>query len=551
MKPILYGPGKLNLQMLAALVTSLFLVTAAVAQDSDLPGVPKFTEQAIQAGIQHQYTGPFEYFAGGGVASFDCNNDRMPDVFIAGGEGAARLYVNNSRAGTELRFTQTQIPGVDLTRVIGAYPINLENDAYPDLVVLRLGENYLLRGGANCTFKMANEAFGFDGRNSWTTGFSAVWESGAKYPTLVFGNYIDRDAPGSPFGTCEDNRVVRALGEPPQFSENYPLSPGYCSLSALITDWNNTGQFDIRLTNDRQYYRDGREQLWSLNNGGQPVEYTANDGWAELVIWGMGIAQADLDGDERPEYALTSMGDTMLQTLNRQALAGQPDYRDIAFEKGTTAHRPYQGDNSKPSTGWHTQFADFNNDGLLDLFIAKGNVERMPGFAAIDPDNLLLGSTDGRFVERGGQAGIALPRRGRGAVVVDFNADGLLDLLVVNREEPVSLFRNLGGGDGNDPLGNFLAIQLQNGSINPSAIGAVVEVVAAGATQTTTVQIGGGHASGQIGLLHFGLAKAENAQVRVKWPNAGWSATYTIAANSFVTISNGSTQPQIWHPADK
>ena len=80
------------------------------------------------------------------------------------------------------------------------------------------------------------------------------------------------------------------------------------------------------------------------------------------------------------------------------------------------------------------------------MFIAKGNVEQMPDFAEYDPDNLLLGGLDGQFVEVGEAAGIALPKRGRGAVVSDFNADGRLDLLVVNRRESVSLFRNLGRG---------------------------------------------------------------------------------------------------------
>jgi hypothetical protein len=125
----------------------------------------------------------------------------------------------------------------------------------------------------------------------------------------------------------------------------------------------------------------------------------------------MGIAEADLDGDGYPEYAITSMGDTKLQALDRDAEEGEPVYRDIAFEKGATAHRPYEGNDLKPSTGWHSEFADFNNDGLLDLYIAKGNVEQMPDFAAVDPDNLLLGQWDGGFIEAGHEAGIIRSRR--------------------------------------------------------------------------------------------------------------------------------------------
>ncbi|MFV2003404.1 MAG: CRTAC1 family protein, partial [Paracoccaceae bacterium] len=202
------------------------------------------------------------------------------------------------------------------------------------------------------------------------------------------------------------------------------------------------------------------------------------------------------------------------------------------------------------STGWHTQFADLNNDGRLDLFIAKGNVERMPEFSAVDPDNLLLGLADGTFSEQGGAAGIALARRGRGAVIEDFNADGMLDLLVVNREEPVSLFRNLGKAidGGFAPVGNFLAVELDNGAINPNAIGAKISVTALGVVQTHTVQIGGGHASVQLGFEHFGLAGAQRAQVRVKWPGQDWSRPYQVTANSFVVITRGAADVKYWQP---
>ena len=60
-----------------------------------------------------------------------------------------------------------------------------------------------------------------------------------------------------------------------------------------------------------------------------------------------------------------------------------------------------------------------NNDGVVDLFVTKGNVEAMPDFAAKDPSNLLLGDADGTFSESGDAAGIATFTRSRGAAVVD------------------------------------------------------------------------------------------------------------------------------------
>ena len=116
-------------------------------------------------------------------------------------------------------------------------------------------------------------------------------------------------------------------------------------------------------------------------------------------IWGMGIASYDLTGDGYPEVFLTSQSDNRLQTLADGP--AQPRYRDIAIERGATAHKPYTGDLDLPSTAWHSEFADVNNDGQIDLFIAKGNVEDLADYAMRDPSNLLIGQPDGTFVEGG------------------------------------------------------------------------------------------------------------------------------------------------------
>ena len=519
--------------------------------------VPDLVQEAETAGIEHSYEGPWEFFVGGGAASMDCNGDRMPDLFLAGGKKAAKLYVNRSQPGGQLRFDEKPLVLSERDRgnVLGAYPLHVDGDAHVDLVVLRLGENLILTGDGNCNFEKANRELAFDGGRAWSTAFAAIWEDGREFPTLAFGNYVDRSAPGSPWGTCHDNRLLRPLaGTPgtPDYSQPIALSPGHCALSILFTDWNRSGEAALRITNDRQYYRGGSEQLWDLRGGGAPRQYTQSDGWRRVTIWGMGIAQADLDNDGRPEYALTSMGDTKLQSLDEEAEEDRPVYRDIAFEKQATAHRPYTGEDLKPSTGWHTQFADLNNDARTDLFIAKGNVEAMPDFAAYDPDNLLLGGADGRFHEHGTEAGIALDRSGRGAIVEDFNADGMLDLLVVNRKANVSLFRNRGARTdwGHRPMGNWLAIELRNGESNRMAVGAKIDIKTGNLSQSRIVQIGGGHASGQSGFQHAGLGVAERATVRVQWPDGSWSHEYRVFANNFVIIERGSEQAAYWYPPE-
>jgi hypothetical protein len=417
--------------------------------------------------------------------------------------------------------------------------------------VLRLGANLLLKGGADCTFTKANDHWAFDGGNDWTTAFSATFEQGQTFPTLAIGNYVDRSAPGAPYGTCADNWLMRpAASGQPAYDDPVPLTPGYCALSMLFTDWNQSGTPSLRVTNDRQYYRGGEEQMWRLDPGKVPRLFSAADGWQHLSIWGMGIAEADLNADGYPEYALTSMGDTKLQQLDDQADQDKPIYRDIALDVGVTAQRPYQGTDLRPSTGWHGEFADVNNDGLLDLFISKGNVEAMPEFAAYDPDNLLLGQWDGNFVEVGGEVGIASDKRGRGAAVADFNLDGMLDIVVVNRNAPASLFRNLGAKTewGHRPLGNWIAVELSQPGVNRDAVGARISVKTGNHTMTRTVEVGGGHASGQMGFVHLGLGTAERAEIRIKWPDGEWSHVYKAFANNFVRIERGKAAAGYWLP---
>jgi enediyne biosynthesis protein E4 len=537
-----------------AVVAAATLAARADPAPAASADIPHLVEEAAAAGVNHRYDGPWEFFVGGGVAAFDCDGDRRPDLFMAGGTNPVELYRNRSETGGPLKFEKValDIPEADQKDVLGAYPLDIDNDGYMDLAVLRLGANLLLKGGPDCTFSIANRAWAFDGGRAWTTAFSATWEKDQYFPTLAFGNYVDRTAPGSPWGTCADNALERSpLGETPRYDDPITLTPGFCTLSMLFTDWNQSGTPSLRVTNDRQYYRGGEEQMWHVDPGKPPRLYTAAEGWRHLSIWGMGIAEADLNGDGYPEYALTSMGDTKLQQLDDEdGGEDRPIYRDIAFDRGATAQRPYIGDDHRPSTGWHSQFADINNDGLLDLFISKGNVESMPDFAAYDPNNLLIGEWDGKFVEAGDAAGIATAERGRGAAVVDLNMDGMLDLVVVNREGPASLFRNLGTETpwGNAPLGNWVEIELNQPGANRNAVGAHLAVRVGTRTLNRVIEVGGGHASGQAGFVHVGLGTAERAQIRVRWPDGEWSHSYRVFANNFVRIERDKPDAEYWLP---
>jgi enediyne biosynthesis protein E4 len=527
--------GVLALLMAGGL--SLVGVPASGAPAPNEPSVPKFLEETGSSGLQSRFDGDSEYMVGGGVATFDCNGDGLPEVYVTGGVNKAKFYRNRSTRGGPIRLEEMR-SGLELTNAIGAYPIDIDGDGHVDVVVLRVGEVQVLRGLGDCRFERTTDRWQVTTTNAWHTAFSATWERGQEWPTLAFGTYVDRARPDFPWGSCTPGLLLRPAATGGGYAPATPLVPGHCALSMLFSDWNRSGDAALRVSNDREYYKGGQEQLWKLRPGEAPQLYTATQGWKPLQIWGMGIASHDLDGDGYPEYVLTSMSDNKMQTLAGDASA--PTYKDIAYVRGATAHRPYVGGDIHPSTAWHAQFADMNNDGLADLFIAKGNVATMPDFAALDPNNLLLQRADGQFIEAGQAAGVASVQRGRGAMVVDLNGDGLLDLVVVNRWDKAQLWRNLGSSAGSagqpQAMGHWLQLRLQQPGGNRDAIGAWVEVDLGGRVIRQELTVGGGHASGHLGWMHFGLGQAERVKVRVQWPHGSWSPWHEVGVDAFTVV---------------
>ncbi len=531
---------------LTTLATLAFALQAGTALANGGPLVPRFADETATSGIVSTYRGDWEYMVGGGAGSFDCNADGFPDLVLAGGEDKAKFYLNRSEPGGTLKFEEKP-SGLELDKVIGAYPIDVDGDGLQDVVLLRSGENVLMRGLGECRFERANEAWAFDGGDAWSTAFSATWEKGNTWPTLAVGNYIDRFEDFEPWGSCTDNWLHRPVsGNERRFAPPLALTPSFCPLSILFTDWNRSGTPSLRVSNDREYYKGGQEQMWKVEPGKAPELYSQAEGWRYLRIWGMGIASHDIDFDGYPEYFLTSMADNKLQKLAEVPADGKPkpSYADVAFAKGATAHRPYVGGEIRPSTAWHTEFEDVNNDGRTDLFVAKGNVAEMPDFAAKDPNNLLVQGEDGKFIEMGDKAGVASMAKGRGGALADFNLDGLVDLLVVNQGSPVEVWRNT-----TETAGRFLQIALRQDGPNRDAVGAWIEVKTGDHVQRREITIGGGHAGGKTGWHHFGLGDQPETEMRVLWPDGVASDWQKVSADGFYVLERGAA-PRAWKPGE-
>jgi len=115
---------------------------------------------------------------------------------------------------------------------------------------------------------------------------------------------------------------------------------------------------------------------------------------------------------------------------------------------------------------------------------------------------------------------------------MDLNLDGLLDLAVVNRRAQMELYQNTSAP------GNWLAVRVTAAAANTGSIGTHVELRSGDRVQTREITVGGGHASGQAGLLHFGMGQNTMAEVRVILPNQSASDWQQVDANQIITLSH-------------
>jgi enediyne biosynthesis protein E4 len=106
------------------------------------------------------------------------------------------------------------------------------------------------------------------------------------------------------------------------------------------------------------------------------------------------------------------------------------------------------------------------------------------------------------------------------------------------------VWRNVGSGEASAPaaMGNWVAVSLRQAAPNPDAIGAWIEARAGERTLLREVTVGGGHLSGQLGPIHFGIGDADEIEIRVTWPDGEAGPWLQAGANQVVLIERGATE---------
>ena len=513
---------------------------------------------------------------GSGVALLDYDNDGWLDIYLLNGSTVAAtkgaepapraMLFHNNHDGT---FTDvTDKAGVANERWgFGVAVADYDNDGWPDIYVSNYGKNRLYHNNHDGTFTDVAEKAGV-ALGGWSTG--ATWgdyDHDGLLDLFVPGYvHYDLDHPilagkgGVPDGACQYRGVnvfcgpMGLLGEGDHLFHNngdgtftdvsakagVADREGRYGFASVFADIDDDGWLDLIVANDstpNYLYRnrhDGTFEDISYMSG-----FALNEeGRAQAS---MGIALGDYNRSGRLGLFITTFSDDY-KTLYRND--GDASFTDVSFKAGL-------GSPTIPFLGWGTGFLDFDNDGLLDLFIANGHVypvadQRDWGTTWAQRPQLFrnLGSAKFQEVLPATGSGLASVICARGAAFGDLFNDGRIDVVLNNLDSTPTLLRNvvhnashwvtlklIGGGSLLAQRG-IEGSSRANGSNNNGgsapevaapksprdAIGAKVFLTVGGIRQRADVFSGGSYASSSDPRLHFGLGSASKVdKLEILW----------------------------------
>jgi hypothetical protein len=511
-----------------------------------------FVEVGMQSGLTHRHENGaspekllMETF-GSGVAVFDFDGDGLLDLFFVNGADLARgkpgpghrLYRNLGA----LKFTDVTPAsglkgngGFGTGVAVGDY----DNDGRPDLYVTGYGASQLFHNLGGGVFRevTAQARVGVTGWSS-SAGFLDFDRDGRL--DLYVVRYLDFDVKDNPY--CGFRR------------------PGY------------------RMYCDPRMF-DGQADLLFRNNGdGTFTDVSKPAGIANPAGKGLGLAVGDIDNDGWPDLYIANDGVRNFLYHNRR----NGTFTDIAYGSGVgfDAHgRPQAGmgaeiadfdgdglpdifvtnfsdelntlyrnlgnllfDDVTEKAGLHsglkplgfgTRLFDFDNDGDLDIHVTNGHVTdnvRLyhPQLTYAQRDLLYENRGGGRFIDVSAQAGpaFAIEHVGRGSAVSDFDNDGDLDIVIANLGHRPFLFRN-----DTTPHANWLSLD----SLVP---GALVILTAGGIKQHRYATSVNSYLSSSDSRLHFGLGQNETAErIEILWPDGSRQIVENVKANRTIKLA--------------
>ena len=475
---------------------------------------------------------------GAGIAAGDLDGDGDADLVVPNLSGATQILENT---GDPARWIAHEL---QIGRFRGAATIDLDGDDDLD-IVLSTGIGPIVTFMNQLSAGSALDGAGFeraqlDNVRAATYSFAVSDLAGDGDLDLVTGSYnaeltIIRNSPvlGS------DTGVVLYEGTAQGFQPTR-LSPDAQALAITLADVDGDDRLDIVVGNDlatADFVWIDTDTGWNRVEPFQTTTYST-----------MSYDAADLDGDGRTEFFATDMA----------PLPGEPAeiWREVAADM---AAAPQPDDVQRPenvllvpngddwvnqgrsagihATGWSWSglFGDLDHDGRQDLFIVNGMrsnllFDFLPDDRLVEPNQAFRASETGFALMPSWQ--LDDTAGGRGAVFVDVDGDGDLDIAINNLDEPARLFENQLCG------GAALSVELRwPGTGNTRALGAELSFTQAGASHTRTVTSTRGYLSAADPSVHVGLATSDPVVVSVRWPDGGVSIHEDVGVDQHLTIT--------------
>ncbi len=305
------------------------------------------------------------------------------------------------------------------------------------------------------------------------------------------------------------------------------------SMQALFCDLDNDGWADLYVCNDVAT----ADVLFRNKQDGTFEEVSLEAGTHDSRA-GMGVTTGDLWHRGWMDLFVTHWVDedhALWKNVTQQFKGKSPmAFDDVGVDVGL---------GYKPSAyvGWGCGLYDFDNDSHLDLMVFNGStIEDELTVEVLSNPKLLPQSAhlfwwDAKksgFKQLGGEAGrfFKEPHISRGAAFGDYDRDGKVDAVVVQRGEKAQLLHN------ESPAGNYLTVKVVGAEKNKFGIGAKVRVTANGVTATRQIVCGSSYLANDMLAAHFGLDDATTAEVEVVFPSGKAQRLDNVGVNKILTV---------------